>query len=532
MAPSFWASQVVQTAQGVFVVIVLCLAAIWLVGAILAQWLPPSGTAASAVPKRGRSRTRLSSKGKSKERDPAEAEGKEEDEEQASASDSSDEEEDEEEEEEEEEEESLSEDEGVSLRKGLRLLNRCLTAINKNPQKAIPSVFAVAVVAMLFYSLLGGRNEPTIDTTGLGPALVHHFLGTWHPAHYYMPPFFLTKRDERVPYVACHHYPLVEQVHTKHLGRRLDESALAASGVVSEHAVDKTRDRGLLRCVIERDAILKIDQHENEHDAHLKRKFFWDLWGFPDPQTWLFTETEVTHIFLTESRERFYRVVMVANLTADAKQTLQPVLVAESDLVNAAANWYHNQLVMARMDDILPHPPCICDAHFGLINSGISFHYDEASNTWRIRLGVEIVRNLTKSHETRQIHYAKQIPFPLEVNKAYNIGQLSYYERVEVRYINPEDATDAFVAKTAGSLDGPNDALGLAAVMNLAQLVADPRRYVGNPIVEKRQVAGRENDCIQYCLALNAGVLRRFAPAAVDDGGDSLVAVPGGGGLS
>lgn len=526
MAPSFWASQVVQTAQGVFVVIVLCLAAIWLVGAILKQWLPPSGTAATAAPKRGRSRTRRSSKGKSKERDPAEGEGEEE---QASASNSSE----EEEEDEEEEEESLSEDEGNILRKGLRLLNRCLTAINKNPQKAIPSVFAVAVVAMLFYSLIGGPKEATIDATGIGPALVHHFPGAWHPAHYYMPPFFLTKRDERVPYVACHHYPLIEQVHTKHLGRRLDESALAASGVVSEHAVDKTRDRGLLRCVIERDAIVKIDQHESGHEAHLKRMFFWQLPAFPDPQAWLVTDTEVTHIFLTAFRERFYRVVMVTNPTAaDSKPKLQPVLVAESDLVNAAANWYHNQLVMARMDDILPHPPCICDAHFGLINSGISFHYDEASNSWRIRLGVEIVRNLTKSHETRQIHYAKQIPFPLEVNKGYNIGQLSYYERVEVRYINTEDVTDAFVAKTAGSLDGPNDALGLAAVMNLAQLVADPRRYVGNPIVEKRQVAGRENDCIQYCLALNAGVLRRFAPAAVDNVLDSLVAVPGGGGLS
>lgn len=326
-------------------------------------------------------------------------------------------------------------------------------------------------------------------------------LGRWYdPVHYYTTPLFRDREGKLVPYVACQHVADVEAVHTALLGPKPSRAA------EHEFGADEKRARALKRCVLERGAVLKVDDHANGHDLHIGRRMLWE-YDMSVLGNWL-VDAPVTHMFITQRGERFYRVLTLMDMGRGNQFCAG--LVSERELLAAAGNWYHNMILEARPRRFIEDGPCLCDVHLGIYASGISFAYDAAHNDWTLRLDVSVVRPLAKPNGSQPITYHPDLPFPSAVDRRLRLGlglepQVpgEHHGIVQIEYVDPRAiAAEVEKRQLFSALDSPNDELGLAGVVNIAELVTSPARH---------QISDADNDCVHYCLALDRALRKRFA---------------------
>lgn len=325
--------------------------------------------------------------------------------------------------------------------------------------------------------------------------------GRWYdPVHYYTTPLFRDREGKLVPYVACQHVADAEAVHAALLGPKPSRAA------EHEFGADEKRARALKRCVLERGAVLKVDDHANGHDLHLGRRMLWE-YDMSVLDNWL-ADASVTHMFITQRGERFYRVLTLMDMGRGVE--FLAGLVGERELLAAAGNWYHNMVLEARQRRFIEDRPCLCDVHLGIYASGISFAYDAAHHDWTLRLDVGVVRALAKPNGSQPVTYHPDLPFPSTVDRRLRLGlglepQVAgqHHGIVQIEYVDPRAiAAEVEKRQLFGALDSPNDELGLAGVVNIAELVTSPARH---------QISDADNDCVHYCLALDRALRKRFA---------------------
>jgi hypothetical protein len=178
----------------------------------------------------------------------------------------------------------------------------------------------------------------------------------------------------------------------------------------------------------------------------------------------------------------------------------------------AVHNWYHEMILKAREKEVLEDRPCLCDAHLGIYASGLGFTYDQEKHTWTLRLDVGVSRPLTKLNETAPMKYRFNFDFPFKVDQRLRFGtgfqmDPAYHGHVEITYIDPAKvAAEVGKRQMLQGLDEPNDALGLAGVVDLAALNLAPERV---------KITDTDCDCTHYCLAITQAIQRRLVPAAM-----------------
>jgi hypothetical protein len=386
--------------------------------------------------------------------------------------------------------------------------------VSLGPKQQLGGKVGAGVLALVLAYLLwgwllgGGRGSPAAPVDGLSPVNGLRTPAAWYKvAHYYTLPNFLNREGKQVPYVACQHYDQVEAVHAALLGPKAPS---VVTDTVTEHGVDHVRERALKRCVLEEWGTLLVDFHATNHSWHVKRAMPWDLLGQPNAE-WL-ADTPVRYMFLTRRGARYFRVVALSTGPKGNQRRLEPFVVSETELLDAAHNWYHEMIMDAGVKEVLEDRPCLCDAHLGIYNSGLGFTYDAEKHAWALRLDVGVSRPLTKFDETTPIKYRFNFDFPFKVDQTLRFGtgfqmDPAYHGHVEITYIDPgKVAAEMGKRQMLQGLDEPNDALGLAGVVDLAALGLVP---------ERAKITDTDCDCVHYCLALTQAIQRRLVPAAV-----------------
>jgi hypothetical protein len=377
-----------------------------------------------------------------------------------------------------------------------------------------PAVILVTVLALslVTYHLVGmtGAHEDDEDMiNSLGAVHTMHVGALAVP--YYLRPFFLDTNKQTIPIVDCAYHGLSERVQHAILGdmpaaRRALGDGDADAGIAgdlrrAQLALQSQRSDALLRRkkALQRCGLGAAYVHETasaapSFEAHVTRPPFWDAQRTPLAAA----STRVADVIVARNGSRYFSVAAVRQPPGSASYRLMPALVAELDLVLAADRWFTRLTELAGPSE--SYAPCLCVAHFGIVNSGLHLFYDAAATRWRVRADVEIIFNQSFINAENSLFWRdKPLAFPAVVDSHYGVERLTYSSKVNVRYYDATSFTDDIFARAAREVEGTWVADGVPSVSPFALVV--PFRAL-TPAHRRVEDEG-ENLCLQHCLAVD-----------------------------
>ena len=242
----------------------------------------------------------------------------------------------------------------------------------------------------------------------------------------------------------------------------------------------------------------------------------------------------VTAVLLARNGTRYLRVNMVRR-AADVSgrpggsYLLEPVVLREAALHEAAARWLRRLRAAAKGGARDRDYPCLCAAHLGLVQSGLALLHDADARRWRVLLNVRVVTNVTLSRDWsggscfEYPEYAG-LHFPMDVDARLGVADVEHAELSDVAYVELSallDAPDAerrvaqaghpqWLATAAAPEDDddgqrpelPSRQGDFLAIVPLARLA---------PIEQSLRLEGLAQSCVQHCLATEAAVQHALA---------------------
>lgn len=140
----------------------------------------------------------------------------------------------------------------------------------------------------------------------------------------------------------------------------------------------------------------------------------------------------VTSVLLARNGTRYMRV-----LTTRASATPEPVVVAETTLLDAVRDWHARFLALAKRNLLVY--PCICPAHLGIVNSGLHFYYDyeppaqigvdkARRGQWHVLYDVQLTPAVDELDDVDMAGFYREYMtrFPLDADAPFNVSSQTH----------------------------------------------------------------------------------------------------------
>ncbi len=149
----------------------------------------------------------------------------------------------------------------------------------------------------------------------------------------------------------------------------------------------------------------------------------------------------------------------------------------------------------------------MCVEFLGPLDSNLFALYDAPTQTWKLILAPEILRDLTQPDVTEGVRFRSKIPFPHQVDRKFNATVPPYHGRVQVQYVDLDILAREVAPAIMNDVNRrPDDALGRAAVVDIGAYTRDKSKTKSVVTVN---LAGAQNHCLQHCLAVQRVVEER-----------------------
>ncbi len=356
-------------------------------------------------------------------------------------------------------------------------------------------------------------------------------LGVWVTngtgLRYQLQPFDLANKT-RYPVIECAAYPHAEDLHQRVLGDLPDvkydsnlDPSLQKEKAENRRREERLRSKARQRCV--------LNPEEELVSLHPDRMTYLTLPNQPSlievvrenallPDA-LSLHSPVDHVLVARDGSRFYRVaIVIKNTTAKKGVSLAHRLVEERDLLAAPRAWYRKFCDIKGFDVY----PCICPAHYGILNSGFYFHYDDTASPtedhdcnrpWRLWTNARIVRPVagTTLRNITMTYHPYPTDFPLRVMEKLNFSTFDNPDMSTVEYVDMARLFEsATIVGLLDILDPDWITHGASVNRSLAPLlsVMPIDRLVGRDGVTGAVFGGNKNACFGYCLNLDQTILQ------------------------
>jgi hypothetical protein len=297
--------------------------------------------------------------------------------------------------------------------------------------------------------------------------------------------------------------------------------------------VAELRQRAARRCLLRpATTVSTIDDSDGTYAALLRQPVVGEPGLAPVPVDAL---TPVRDVLLAHNRTRYVRVHMVrptGTVGGTVRYAILPVVLREAALVEAAVRWLRRWRRASKTEDVYP---CLCAAHFGLVQSGAALLYDMSWRAhdpaaaprlpWRVLWHVRVVNNitLTANFGGSWFEYPEYtLHFPMDVDDRYNVTDVEHAEITDVQYTELAQALDCgttcdrrvvqagepyWLATDTGAPPEPASLHGdYVAVLPLSKVA---------PLPHGQRFEGRAHSCLQHCLAMDQVVAARLRDAHV-----------------
>ncbi len=242
----------------------------------------------------------------------------------------------------------------------------------------------------------------------------------------------------------------------------------------------------------------------------------------------------VNHFLQARDGTRYLSVLVVVPNSTNSLPTelrVERRLIRDDDLLQVPKTWYHEDC----MNPVMVSGSCVCPAHFGILGSGIYFHY-ELENTvalakkdevptaderkvrcqgkWKLWMRSRVVRDVgsTKVATYKMNYHALGTGFPLRVIEKLDMFSFRAADSTDVEYLDLAAMMDTTLGSFIIDNVDPNwltpnlpmvnkSSAPLLSVLSLDEFMKKEGAHV-------HRLGDNTNHCFNYCLQVDEQILR------------------------